>query len=75
MLTEKKNTISSNTIVNEQIIATHGALIKVDDGDISFYTKQLDKEACKEYRCVVREDTAEFEDYVYSLQEKLKLNN
>lgn len=72
MLNGMKITITANTVVDEKVIATHGAMITPEDGDISMYTRHLDKEACKEHRSIVRADSADFEDFAYSVQEKLK---
>lgn len=69
MLGKKKITVSADTIVDDVKIATHAAILDVEDNDLSLYTRQIDKAACKEYKEVVRADRAEFEDFAYTLQE------
>lgn len=70
MLGKKKITISADTIVDEVKIATHAAILEIDDNDLSLYTRQLDKEACKIHKEIVRADRAEFEDFAYAMQEQ-----
>lgn len=72
MIQGKTISITARTIVNEVEIAKHGAVINIDENDISFYTTQVDKDACKEHRSILREDVAEFEDFVYSIQDQVQ---
>lgn len=72
MLKEKKLTFSAKTFIDDVEIANYGASLDASDGDVSFWTRQLDKAACKENRDVVRADQAEFEDFVYSIADKVK---
>lgn len=74
MLTGKTISITAATVINDEQIATHGAIIKTETGDISFFSNLVNKEACKENRDIVRIDKAEFEDFAYSLQEKIQAN-
>lgn len=69
MLAKKKITVSADTIINDVRIATHAAILDIEENDLSLYTRQIDKEACKEHKEVVRADRAEFEDFAYALQE------
>lgn len=69
MLSTKKITIESKTIVDGKEIHGHRAILS-EDG-VSMLPYQIDKAACKEHRAVVRADQAEFEDYAYEMQEKL----
>lgn len=71
MLTNKRISIVAKTIINDVEIATHSALLDADTGDLSFHTRHDDKPACKENRDMVRADTAEFEDFAYSVQESV----
>lgn len=71
MLTGKKISITAKTFVNDVEIANHGAVLDVETGDLSFYTRHTDKPACKENREAVRADVAEFEDFAYSVQESV----
>lgn len=71
MLSDKKITINAKTAIDGVDIATYGALLDVSTNDVSFYMKRVDKDACKEHREIVRADEAEFEDFVYSLQDML----
>lgn len=70
MLGKKKITISADTIVDEVKIATHAAILEIEDNDLSLYTRQIDKEACKIHKEIVRADRAEFEDFAYAMQEQ-----
>lgn len=72
MLTEKKLSFTAKTFVDDVEIANYGAVLTVADGDISFYSRQLDKQACKENRDIVRADQAEFEDFAYAIADKIK---
>lgn len=72
MLTNQKISITAKTVVNDAEIASHGAVLDVESGELSFFTRQLDKEACKLNREIVRADTAEFEDFAYSIQESTR---
>ena len=69
MLSTKKITIETKTIVDGKEIHGHRAIISEEN--ISFLPYQIDKDACKEHRKVVRADNAEFEDYAYELQESI----
>lgn len=70
MLSTKKITISADTVVGEAKIATHAAILDIEKNDLSLYCRQIDKEACKEYKEVVRADRAEFEDFAYAMQKQ-----
>ena len=72
MLSNKKLVFTANTTVGEKDIVKHIASIDVCTDDVSFAHQFLDKEACKEHRGIVRKAQAEFEDWAYDLQEKLK---
>lgn len=72
MLNEKKISISGKSVVNDVEIASFGAVIDVATDDVSFFNRQLDKPACKLNREIVRADQAEFEDFVYAVQEAVK---
>lgn len=72
MLAAKKLTYTATSVVDDVEIAKFGAIIRVEDGDLSFFSQQLDKEACKQHRDIVRADHAEFEDFAYSIQEMIK---
>jgi hypothetical protein len=69
MLGKKKITVSADTVVGDVKIATHAAILDVEDNDLSLYTRHIDKEACKTHKEIVRADRAEFEDFAYTLQE------
>ena len=72
MIANKRISITANTNIGENEIATYGAVIHAETNDISFYTRYVDKDACKDNRDMVRKDQAEFEDFAYSIQESLK---
>ena len=69
MLSTMKITIEAKTMVEGVAISGHRAVI--DGKDITFLPYQIDKEACKVHRKVIREDQAAFEDYAYEKQEEL----
>ena len=48
------------------------ATIDIDDPEkkLHFHQWEIDKEACKEHRKIVREDQAAFEDFAYEVQEE-----
>lgn len=73
MLSTKKITIEAKTIIDDKEIMGYRATIEPGkNDDVMFYAYQIDKPACKEHRELVRREQAEFEDYAYNLQEKLK---
>lgn len=72
MLTNMKISITADTIVDEARIATYGAVIEIENKDVSFYARQSDKPLCKVHRDVVRKDQAAFEDFAYALQEQVE---
>lgn len=74
MLANNRITIMADTVVDETKIASFGAIINVTDNmDLSLTMRHIDKHACKTHRDIVRADQKEFEDYAYSLQDKLRL--
>lgn len=72
MLNEKKITIISKSVVDEVEIAQYSAILDAESGELSFYTRQLDKPMCKLHKEIVRADLAEFEDFAYAVQDSVK---
>lgn len=72
MLTGKKLIFTANTSVNDTDIAKHTASLNLVTNELVMGIQRLDPEACKEHREEVRSDVADFEDFVYDLQEKFK---
>lgn len=72
MLINKKINILADTILDEKKIATHGAVLDTDKLTVAMSSRNIDNDACKVYRDIVRADRAEFEDFVYDLQDMLK---
>lgn len=72
MLNNKRLIFSATSTAEEKEIAKHIASIDVETLEVSFNHQYLDKEACKDHREELRKDHAEFEDWMYELQEKLK---
>ena len=62
----------SETTEAQDKIASFGAVLDLDTMDVSFTSRYINKEACKENRGMVRIDQADFENYVYDLQDKMK---
>lgn len=67
---KKKFTIEEKSEIGEKEVAGFRAVFS-DGGDVTFLPYQIDKEACKNNRQELRKDQAEFEDYVYSLQDEM----
>ena len=65
-------TIVADSVVNDVRIATFGAVLNLEDMELSLTSRHIDKELCKNNRDVVRKDQADFEDYAYDLQDRLK---
>lgn len=64
--------VEGNSVIGETKIATFRAVINADDPkNVRFSTVKHDENEYKNNRIAVREDEAEFEDYVYNLQDKL----
>lgn len=72
MLASMRMTIVADSIVDENRIASFGAVLNLDDMEVSLTNRYIDKEACKTYRDLVRKDQAAFEDMVYDLQDRMK---
>lgn len=79
MLNNKRLTIiadsvlyDSETTENQEKIASFGAVLDLDTMDVSFTSRYVNKEACKVNRDMVRTDQADFENYVYDLQDQMK---
>ena len=71
MLTKKTITMKASTVINDEIICEHVALLDMDKAAVSFLNRRINEDACKEYRQELREDTAEFEDAAYKLLDEL----
>jgi hypothetical protein len=71
MLANSKLTIVSEVIVDEAKIARFGAVLNLDNMELSMTSLHIDKEACKIHRDTVRADQKEFEDRAYYLQDML----
>lgn len=71
MLNNKRLTIVAETILDDAKIASYGAILNLDDMDLSLTSRYIDKDTCKFNKEVVRADLAEFEDYAYKVQDKL----
>ena len=64
--------IDGDSVIDGVKVARFLATIDESNPKIINITKRnLDEDLCKEHRTTVREDAAEFEDYVYSIQEKV----
>ena len=72
MLNGTRLTIVADSVVNDIRIATFGAVLNLEDMELSLTSRHIDKELCKSNRDVVRKDQADFEDYAYDLQYRLK---
>ena len=72
MLANEKITMAADCVVDEEKIATCLAVLNVESGEVSFGSRQIDKEACKEHREMVREEQAGFEDFAYKIQDFVK---
>ena len=75
MLSNKRLTIVAETIVDGEKIASYGAILNLDDMDLSFTSRYINKEACKIHKETVRADSNAFEDYAYAVQDKLATLN
>lgn len=71
MLTNKRLTIVAETFVDDVKIASYGAILDLDDMDLSFTNRYIDKGACKVHKDIVREDNRAFEDFAYMVQDQL----
>ena len=72
MLNGTRLTIVADSVVNDVRIATFGAVLNLEDMELSLTSRHIDKELCKSNRDVVRKDQADFGDYAYDLQDRLK---
>lgn len=72
MLNNKRMTIVADTIVDDVKIATYGAILDIATGELSLTARNIDNNACKVYKDIVRADRAEFEDFAYMMQDTIK---
>lgn len=72
MLDNKRLTIVADTVVDDVKIARFGAVLNLDNLELSMSSSYLDKDACKTHKEIVRADQATFEDYAYEVQDLLK---
>lgn len=72
MLNNKKITMTADSIVDGAKIANFVATYDVDKMKLSFISRNLDDEACKANKEIVRKDRADFEDFAYSLQDSFE---
>lgn len=79
MLNNTKLTIIADSVIydneateDQERIASFGAVFDLNTMDVSFTSRYINKEACKIHRDIVRADQAEFENYVYDLQDHMK---
>lgn len=73
MLNNTRLTIVAETVLDDEKIASYGAILNLDTMELSLTNRYIDKEACKLNKELVRADQAEFEDYAYMVQDQLKL--
>lgn len=67
-----KVTLEGECLIDNSRIARFLAVIDAENpSDIILSTRQIDKAACKEHRDDLRVDEAAFEDYAYSIQDKM----
>lgn len=71
MLTNKRLTIVAETVIDDVKIASYGAVLDLEDMDLSLTSRYIDKSACKVHKDIVRRDNQDFEDYAYAVQDKL----
>ena len=71
-LSNKRLTIIAESVVDDEKIASYGAILDLNNLELSLSNRHIDKEACKTHRDIVRADQAEFEDYAYMIQDQLK---
>ena len=67
MLTNERLTIVAETVVDDVKIASYGAVLNLDDMDLSLTNPDIDKEACKLPTAVVRDDNRALEALAYSV--------
>lgn len=72
MLENKRITITGDAIIDGGKIATFGAVLNMDNLELSMTGRYINKDACKLHRDVVNADRMEFEDQAYALQDMLQ---
>ena len=67
-----KITIEAKSKAEDKELMGFRAVIDINDPEnMGFYDWTIDKDACKEFRAIVRADQAAFEDYAYEVQDKV----
>lgn len=72
MLNNKRITITADTEIEGEKIATFGAILDLASFEVSMTGRYINKDACKTHRDVVNTDRMDFEDQVYALQDMLQ---
>ena len=74
-MANKRLTIVADTVVDDVKIATYGAVLDVETGELALTNRHIDNEACKIHKDIVRADRTEFEDFAYMIQDMLKTSS
>lgn len=72
MLNNKTLVLRATTVVNDTKLVEYTAIMSLETGKMNIAERRADGELLKEYRDVVREDRAEFENFAYSVQDDIK---
>lgn len=72
MLTNNKLTIVADSIIDEERIASFGAIMNLETMELHMTSRYINKDACKLHKDIVRADQAAFEDHAYSIQDMLQ---
>lgn len=71
-LTKKRLFVQASTVVNDVKVVEFTAAMDLEAGKMNIAERRGDGDLLKEYRDVVREDRAEFENFAYSVQDDIK---
>lgn len=69
MLSNRKIIITADTIEDDGKVTTYVASLNVDTGELSLSGRNLNEEAAKVHKDIVRTDRATFEDLAYLIQD------
>ena len=72
MLSDKRITLVSDTIVDDVKIASYGAVIYVKSNEMSLTSRYADSDSYEQNMEVVRDDRYEFESFAYELKNMLR---
>ena len=71
MLSNKKVTVVGDSVIDGVKIASFGAIVNSDGGEMTLTTRIIDTDAYEAKQEAVSEDRTEFEDFAFTIEKAL----